>query len=255
MSLLLKNELRLRLGPQHCDAAIWRAGFRPRETGHTSVAGQNGESLEIALGTLVADGHELPKHAALWVEDEYLYTLMLPANDSWNAANQSARTQFAQLLGHDDLKVQTSLAPCGTHWIAVALEAALLDQWRETLTARGIEVDQVRSALLEDLVSLREELRHHVGLAVLVRREGASIITLTAETLTHIEWERCDVTEPEQLAARIEAHALQHAQDAASEMPPAVRVVPFNAGQRALLEDMCAERGWTLCRAVHGAAG
>ena len=250
MSLLLKNELRLRLGPQHCDAVIWRAGFRPRPLGHASVSGRNGESLDVALETLVAEGHALPQHAALWVEDEYLYTMMLPANDSWVDANQAARAQFAQMLGHEDLRVQTSLAPCGANWIAVALEAALLDQWREVLTARGVEVQHVRSALLEDLVALRDELRHHLGLVVLVRREGASLITLNDKTITRIEWERCDVTDPQQLAARIEAHGLQHAPEEGDGSALAVCVVPFNSGQRILLEGMCVERGWSLSRAI-----
>lgn len=251
MSLLPKNELRLRLGPQHCDASIWRAGFRPRSLGHASVSGHNGDSLEMALSTLVADGHELPKRAALWVEDEYLYTLMMPANESWNDANDAARVQFAQLLGHDDIRVQTSLAPCGEQWIAVALEVQLLEEWRETLTARGVDVQHVRSALLEDLVALRADLKDHVGLAILVRREGASVISMNLETITHIEWERCDVTDADQLAARIEAHGLQHAGDRGNESMPAVCIVPFNSGQRVLLEDMCAERGWKLSRALH----
>lgn len=252
MSLLLKNELRLRLGPQHCDAAIWRAGFRPRPVGQASVSGQNGESLEIALGTLVSEGHELPSRAALWVEDEYLYTLMLPADKPWSNANDAARAHFVQMLGHRDLQVQTSLAPCGARWIAVALESALLDQWREILTARGVEVQHVRSALLEDLVTLREELRGHVGLAILVRREGASVIRLSEETISHIDWERCDVTDTDQLAARIEAHGLQHVHETASDDMPAVCIVPFSTSQRALLEGMCADHGWKLCRAIHG---
>ena len=248
MSLRLKSELRLRLGPRHCDAALLRAGFNRGAAGRASISGANGESLAIALETLVAQGHTLPSRATLCVEDEYLYTLLLPADGAWGEAQAAARAQFAQMLGHDDLRVQMSLAPCGARWIAVALETARLDEWRETLGSRGIELMHVRPALLEDLAALHKDLRDALpkgeGLAVLVRHEGASLVRLTPQTIAELEWERCDVVDAQQLGARIEANCLQHA--AENEAMPAVCVVPSNGGQRLLLEDLCLEHGWTI---------
>lgn len=205
-----------------------------------------------ALDTLVAAGHALPSRAALCVEDEYLYALLLPASGTWGEVDAAARAQFAQMLGHAELHVRMSLAPCGTRWIGVALEAARLEEWRETLAARGIELLHVHPALLEDLAALNAELREALpnqeGLVVLVRSEGASLIGMTKQSITHLEWERCDVTDAQQLGARIEAHRLQHA--AASEELPAVCVVPCTGGQRLLLEDLCTEHGWKLSRCL-----
>ena len=252
MSLRLKSELRLRLGPQHCDAAIWRSGWRSRPSARMSVPGANGESLDSALDTLVAEGHALPSRAALCVEDEYLYTLLLPASGAWSDANAAAHAQFAQMLGHEELLVRLSLAPCGTRWVGVALETDRLAQWRETLAARGIALEHVHPALLEDLAHLNPQLRDALpngeGMLVLVRSEGASLIGLTPRSITHLEWERCDVTDAQQLGARIEAHCLQYA--AASEQLPTVCIVPCNGSQRLLLEDLCNQRGWKLKQAL-----
>ncbi len=253
MSLLLKNELRLRLGPQHCDAEIWRAGLRAKKAGHASASGDAGDAIELALAALATQGHALPLRASLWVEDEALYTMMLPADGTPSDALAVARGQFMELLGHDDLSVQITLAPCGTQWIVIALEAALLAMWRETLAMRGIAIAHVRSALLEDINTMRVDLGTHTGHAVFVRREGASVLGVTPQTVTRIDWERCDVTDPEQLAGRIEAQGLQQATDDVDEELPAVCIVPYNAGQRAMLQDMCAQRGWTLSRPLLGA--
>jgi hypothetical protein len=252
VSLLLKNELRLRLGPRHCTASIRRAGFG-KSRGAAAVSAEGPEAIEIALASLIERGDDLPQRAALAIEDESLYTMMMPADASAGACLALAREQFAQLLGHADLSVRISLAPCGTQWIALALELPLLEQWREILSARGIRIVQVRSALIEDLNAMRDEIGAHTGHAVFVRREGASVIGVTPRTLTHIEWERCDVTDPHEFAARIEAQGLQHSVEGAQDDLPAVCVIPYNAGQRALLAELCAARGWKLSRALHGA--
>jgi hypothetical protein len=276
VSLRLRSELRLRLGPRHCDAAISRAGFGQRAAGRAHISGANGESLGLALEALVSQGHELPSRAALCVEDEYLYTLLLPAVGAWGEAEAAARAQFAQMLGDDRLCVQMTLAPCATRWIAMALETARLEEWRETLGSHGIALLHVRPALLEDLAALHGDLCDALpsgeGLAVLVRDEGASLVglnrqrpqgraapspppagveqsgkaTFAQQTIAHLEWERCDVGDARQLGARIEANCLQHA--AESEALPAVCVVPLRGGQRLLLEDLCHDRGWKLGR-------
>jgi hypothetical protein len=252
VSLLLKNELRLRLGPQHCTATIRGAGFRPRPVGQASAEGP--EAIELALAGLVEQGHALPQRAALWIEDEALFTMMMPADATAEQCQELARVQFSQLLGHAELNVQMSLAPCGTQWIAIALETALLSQWREALEARGIQIVQVCSALIEDMNAVRGELGAHTGHAVFVRREGASVVGVTPDTVTHIEWERCDVTDPQQFAARIEAQGLQHSGEGLDEVLPAVHVIPHSPGQRAMLEELCEQRGWTLSRALLGTA-
>ncbi len=254
MSLLLKNELRLRVGPQHCEASIWRRGFRSRVTGRASAHGDAAEVIDLALTSLVAQGHDLPKRATLWVEDEALYTMLLPAEGALADAVQVARGQFMELLGHGELHVQASLAPCGTQWVVIALEAAQLGLWRDTLALRGIELAHVRSALLEDLNAIRTEIASHTGHAVFVRREGATVLSVTPQTVTRIDWERCDVTDPEQLAGRIEAQGLQLVNDDASVEFPDVCVIPYNAGQRVLLEGMCAQRGWKLSRELSALA-
>jgi hypothetical protein len=249
VSPLLKSELRLRLGPQHCLAAIWRAGLRPHRTGRASASGANGESLETVLSLLAAQGQDLPRRATLLVEDEYVYSLLLPADRAWGDVQADALAQFAQMLGHDALRVRASLAPCGRQWIAVALEAELLEQWQEVLSARGIELVHVRPALLEDLIGLHESLRDHTGLVVLVRREGASVISVDGQTIVRIEWERCNVNDAQQLGARIEAQCLQLADSL--EQLPKVCIVPLDSVQRAGLEPLCAGRGWQLSRALN----
>lgn len=252
MSLLRKNELRLRLGPQHCDASIWRGGFRPCIIGRSSAQGEMSEAIDLALTALAAQGHELPKRASLWIEDEALYTMMLPAEGTPDDALAVARGQFMELLGHDDLRVQTTLAPCGTQWIVIALESAQLAAWRDVLAARSIEIVRVQSALIEDLNAMRSDLAAHTGHAVFVRREGATVLGVTPRTVTRIDWERCDVTDPQQLAGRIEAQGLQLASDDTDVEMPAVCVIPYNAGQRLLLQGMCEQRGWTLARELPG---
>lgn len=253
MSLLLKNELRLRLGPQHCDAALWRAGWSDKAFARTQATGENGQALDAALDQLIADGHALPAHAHILVEDECVYTAILPATHSWRDTRIEAHNLFADMLGHSALRVQATLTPCGRRWIGVAIESAQVEAWQTSLAARGITLGSIRVALLEDLGRKPSEAELRDGLLVLARREGISVIGLEAGSVASIEWERCDVTDPDALAARVEAH---HYERAAADpaLPQPVLVVPLNAGQRALLHDACAERGWRIGTAIHAAA-
>ena len=49
MSLLLRNELRLHIGPRRCEASIWRAGLPARHLGSAEGAGYGEETIEQLL--------------------------------------------------------------------------------------------------------------------------------------------------------------------------------------------------------------
>lgn len=253
MSLLLRNELRLRLGPQHCDAAVWRAGWSDKPFARAQATGEAGQALDAALDKLTADAVVLPIHAAIMVEDECVYSAILPATRSWRETRIEAHNLFADMLGHTALQVQATLTPCGRRWIAVAIETAQIEQWHSALAARGVELGSIRVALLEDLGAQSNDVSIQHGLLVLARREGISLIGVDAGSVSSIDWERCDVTDPDELAARVEAHHYERAAaDPATPQP--VHVLPLNAGQRALLHDACAQRGWHMGPAIQALA-
>ena len=256
MSLQLRNELRIRVGPQRCEANILRAGLGSRRGGRAQLLGTGVDALDGVLGALVADGHGLPGRASVCVEDEFLYYATLPAAGKWRDAHTAACDYFGSMVGDQGLLVETSLVPCGTTWVAVAIDAAMVQQWREVLAGRDIELAHVRAALLEDLLMLRPQLPKHVGRVVLVRDEGASLVQLDAGCIRNIHWERCDTSDGETLAARIEGYRCRFAgtsdDGVALDLPPTV-VVPPDAAIESLLQGQASRYGWTLIAALRPA--
>ena len=253
MSLLWKNELRLRVGPRHTEASIWRAGVHTRCAGRARVAGPHQPAVEEVLGALVAAGHELPDTASVCVDDEYLYYTTLPAGGSWDDAQAAAVDYFAEKVGDQNLLVETSLAPCGRSWVAVAIDAALVEAWRETLSARDVRLGQVRAALFEDLWTLRDDMSPDDGVAVMIRSEGAMLVGLHAGCITDLAWERCNVADPEAIAARVQGYSARLSEHLGiggmpGELP--VFVVPADAAQQALSRPLAGSLGWRVGAAL-----
>jgi hypothetical protein len=244
----LKNELRLRIGPQRCEASIWRAGVQTRCAGRTQVRSRDDVAIDQALSALVADGHALPGAASVCVEDEFLYYTTLPAGGAWNDAHAAARDYFAELVDDENIFVETSLAPCGHNWLAVAINAGLVDGWRDALAGRDIELRHVRAALFEDLWTLRPDLPMDDGVAVMMRREGATIIGLQAGRINNIAWERCEVDDPAALVARVHGYCarLPQRDSAAVAHEPAVFIVPADVAQQASITPLAAQLGWRV---------
>ncbi|MEQ1686743.1 MAG: hypothetical protein ABL916_24080 [Burkholderiaceae bacterium] len=253
MSLLWKNELRLRVGPRHSEASIWRAGVQTRCAGRARVAGHHQAAVEEVLGVLVAEGHVLPDAASMCVDDEYLYYTTLPAGGSWDDAQAAAVDYFAEKVGEQNLLVETSLAPCGRSWVAVAIDAALVVGWRETLAVLDVRLGQVRAALFEDLWTLRDDMSLDDGVAVVIRSEGAMLVGLHAGCITDLAWERCNVADPEAIAARVQGYSARLSEQLGiagtpGELP--VFVVPADAAQHALIRPLASSLGWRLGAAL-----
>ena len=203
MLLPLKNELRLRLGPQHRAAEVWSGGLFPRLSGETSQPGRSATPIDDLVATLAQAGLGLPRHASVCAEDEYIYYATLPALSSGKQANAAAGEYFANMLGDADVLVDATLAPCGTRWIAAAIDAALVKGWRQSLEAHGVALNSVRPALLEDLWALRPHVDLSDGVLAMVRTEGVNLIALQQGRVVDVAWERCDVDDLPVLADRI----------------------------------------------------
>jgi hypothetical protein len=256
VSLQLRNELHIRVGPQRCEANILRAGLGSQRGGQAQVLGTGSDTLDGVLGALVAEGHGLPRRASVCVEDEFLYYATLPAAGKWRDAHTAACDYFEGMVGDQGLLVETSMVPCGTTWVAVAIDAAMVQQWREVLAGRDIELAHVRAALLEDLWMLRPQLPKDDGLVVMVRDEGASLVHLVGGCIRNIHWERCDTSDGETLASRIEGYrsrfAGQSNDGVALDLPPTV-VVPPDATMESLLQKQASQHGWALISALRPA--
>lgn len=250
MLLPLRNELRLRIGPLNSGAEVWSGGLFPRLAGEASFADRNAEPIGALLDALDRGELSMPRHASICAEDEYVYYATLPGLGSWKEAHAAACDYFADMLGEDDMLVDTTLAPCGTRWIAAAVDAAQVDGWRDTLERHDIELRSVRPALLEDLWALRPRVELVDGLLVLLRSEGASMISLRANAVCDIVWERFDVADSTTLTERIHSAARDLGFDGGTASPAPVCLVPQNAdGVQSLLE-LAQRRGWQFSDAL-----
>jgi hypothetical protein len=242
------------MGPQRCEAAIWRAGVQTRCAGRATAAGNGVEAIEKALASLVAQGHRLPATATVCAEDEFLYFTMLPANTSWNEAHDAAIDYFEAMVGSEDLLVETSLAPCGTRWVAVAIEGGRVDGWRAALTAQDIEMQHVRAALLEDLWSVRDEVPGGNALVAMLRDEGATVVALRKGCIAEISWERCDLAQLPSLSARLNGCRARFAQTLGLDSPMLMPllIVPQDSVQHRRMAPLSVENSWQLAGALLG---
>ncbi len=253
MSPLLRNEVRLRVGPRRCQASLWRAGLRPRCAARSLVHGPAEASIEQALGALVAEGHRLPRAASMCVEDEFLYYAALPAGGSWAQAQARARSHFNDLMVDAELQVQTSLAPGGHTWLAVAVSVDRVDAWRDTLAGRDIELRGLRAALFEDLWTRRADLPTADGMVALMRSEGAMLVAVKGGAIDDIAWERFDVDDPALLIARIRGYSARLAQQSGSPVAAAYApplIVPADAAGQASITPLALARGWRVAAAT-----
>ena len=201
----------MRWGRRYCEAQIWRGWWRARCVASARVDG--GEDLVAgALDRLLAQGATLPARARLCLADEHLYYAVLPAHGALGSAGVRDRAQahFADAVGEADLVVGTSLAPCGSRWVAVAAPRALLEDARSALADRDIRLGPVGAALLEDLHAVGRQLPRDAGVVVL-RDEGAMLVALSAGSVVEIAWERCELARPGMLEARARAFRRRHA--------------------------------------------
>lgn len=249
MSLLLRSEMRLRLGPLRCEASLWRAGLPGRAVAEVSTPGGEELDIEPLLEALLAEGHDLPTRASICMADEYLYYAVLPASGAWANAQAQARRYFIEAIGTDELLVQTSLTPCGRRWIAVAAESGRIEMLRETLAQRDVELRHVFPALLVDLEALRAELRDDQAVLVIMRTEGASIVDVQDGSISGIAWERIDLDDIGMLTARVQGHLLRHrlAAPGAVQAPGlAVVIAPADPAQHEQLQAVALSNGWRL---------
>jgi hypothetical protein len=257
VSPLLRSELRLRLGPQRCDGGIWRAGLRPLCSVRASAIGGDSEAVERVLADLVAAGHALPARASICIEDEYLFHATFAADRSPREVSAAATEYFAETLGADNLLVQTSLAASGRTWVAVAIDADLVERLHGVLNDREIDLLHLRSSLLEDLAALGDSLALDDGVAVLLRREGVSMVGLQRGSIADIAWERCDIDMPAALEHRVRGYRARFSAllNPTQSPPPKLPVVmvPLDARQHALVGPLVAARGWRLLDPLLGA--
>lgn len=245
MSLPLRNELRLRLGPQQRAAEVWSGGLFPRLAGEVLHAGRSSTPIDALLQTLGHEGVVVPRRASVCAEDEYVYYATLPALGSWKEANAAAGEYFAGMLGDDDLLVDTTLAPCGTRWIAAAIDASLVQGWRQSLETHGVALHSVRPALLEDLWALRPHVDLRDGVLALVRAEGVSLIALEDGAVVDLAWERCDIDDIGVLAERIASGGAELLDTDEAHTVPVCLVAAPHADPLPLRE-LAASRAWQL---------
>jgi hypothetical protein len=250
VSLRLKSELRLRLGAQRCDAEVWNAGLRARCVAQAHADGPPASAVDQTVTTLLAEGRALPAGAAVLLDDEMIFFALLPAaRGGWAEAQTAARAHFEEKLGIDDLAVETGLLPGGKTWLSLALPAEELTTLQDTLSAHGIRLQQVQSALVDDLRHISASGGGGTRLLVLLRTEGATVIWLHQSDIVNIAWERFDWKLTDAVVARVQGHAaLLSAQagpgDAVSG--PAIAIAPLDARQFQSLEPVVQDLGWRL---------
>lgn len=252
MSLLLKSELRLRIGARHCVAEVWRAGVAARLAGRVYTQDENPNLVEAALAALEVRGMSLPTRAVLSVEDELLYFATLPATLPAKAALVAAREHFSAALGEHELLVGVTLAASGERWLASALPAELLDTWQFALSERDITLAAVQPAVLQDLSALGVKAQFENGLVVMLRAEGLSFLTVEPAGITDLSWERRDLADLTALAARVQAQLalLPMAQDALNPTRPGVLLAPLTEAQASALRPMAETHGWRISAPV-----
>ena len=249
MSLLLKSELRVRMGVQGCEAEVWRAGWTRRPVAQAHTRGDDGALLEQALENLLDQGQTLPARATMVVADEFLYYAVLPCENSWGQAMAQARSRFADSLGEDELLIALQLSPDGGQWLAVAVDAGLVETWRATLAAQGIALNALRPGLFEDLWAWQVAWPLEDGLIALMRDQGVMCVGVLGGSVHSIGWERCDVSQPELWCARVQACAQRLSSsrpEAGSAAAVPVLLVPESAESASALQLLVPALGWQV---------
>jgi len=234
---------------QGCEAQIWRAGWPRGPAAEVRLQGADGTQLEQALEVLLEQGQALPSKATICVTDEFLYFAVLPAEGSMQRALVQARACFSDSLGDDELLVTLQLSPDGGQWLAVAVDADLVDGWRQTLAMHGVTLAALRPGLFEDLWHWRLAWPLEDALIVLMRGQGLMCLGVLSGAVHSIIWERCDVSQPELWCARVQACAERMSaarDDADTDSAVTVILIPEHEEQGAALQVLSPERGWQV---------
>jgi hypothetical protein len=206
-----------------------------------------GDLVARALAQLVAERVRLPRRAALVVADESLYYALLPADAAWGPGEANARRYFEGALALRKLHVAVTLSPCGRHWLAVAMEPAVLEAVTHALAPHGVALGGVGAALFEDLDTLGRRMPAS-GAVVMARDQGVVLLQREAGGWTDLAWERCDAWQAETVAARVDALLYRHGRrSGAAARPSPVLLVAQRASQAARLAGLAGARGWDLC--------
>ena len=252
MSLLLRSEIRVRLGSRHCSAQTWRAGWSAAPLARV-VIDDDADPLARALDALTANRASLPGQVHLSVEDEWVYFMMLPGQESAAQARSRAASRFESALGAGDWRVEVSLAPCGTRWAAFAIPDDLILEWQARLSERELDLVSVRPALLDDLNGLRRAVAIDRGVVALVRSEGMTIAGLNRAGVDDLQWQRCDASNPAEIVERVDtALAAMVRQDSGGplRMLPTASLVPLHEHQHQACVEMANARGWQVMPAL-----
>ncbi len=247
MSLLLKSELRLRIGARHCLAEVWSAGLVARCGARVMVGDAPQNPVEAALTALSAQGVELPRRAAVLVEDELLYHATLPASGGMKQGLEAAREHFGSAMPEQEMVVGVTLMDGGQRWLASALPSDLLETWRLVLDAHDVQLALAQPAIQQDLLALRASQRLRDGLVVAFGSEGLGLVTLQNDAVSDLRWERRDLADLPGLAARLRALLSEQLPNASADLAPASLVLlPQSPAQAASLRPWAESNGWRL---------
>lgn len=242
MALRLRSELWVRIGPQHCALALWRAGWRSHPAVALSMAGDWPEAaLRSALQAVRRTGHALPRSAVVVVEDECLSYYLLPAQHRWRDAVDRARALFAVNTGDEALQVTLGLAPGGQRWLAAAVSGELVHGLGAALGSQGVAIRSMRAALAEDLQYRRADLPRGDALVALLRQRGLQLMALRHGALEALCWESCQVDVPYTVRERLMGFAVRQGLENAETC-----VLPADAWQHARLTGLAEAEGWRL---------
>lgn len=205
MSLQWKSELRLCLGPRHCEGSVWGAGLKPRQLGLAQASGGEG-ALARVLDDLGDQGIKLPQQARVCLQDESLYYATLPADGPWREVQARALAHFSDALGDEALVVGATLSPCGRRWLAVAAEIPRIEAISEVLAERGVGLRHVTAELFDDLSRIGTDMPTH-GVVVMLRDEGAMLVAVRDGSIMDLAWERMDLQTDALLRDRVKAYA------------------------------------------------
>jgi hypothetical protein len=141
------------------------------------------------------------------------------------------------------------LLPGGRAWLSLALPIEELTNLQDTLSAHGIKLQQLQSALVDDLRRIGASREGGTRLLVLLRTEGATVVWLHQRGIVNIAWERFDWQRTEAVVARIQGHAALLSSQAGPDdavSGPAIVIAPLDARQHQSLESVAQELGWRL---------
>ena len=204
MSPLLRSEIRVRLGAQRASAAVWTAGWTPRCVAQWQVDADSTGVLAPLLDAMPAIAGRAPRRVVLQLDDGLLYFATWPARAGYRRDQAQVQGFFESALDLGEMQVGMTLVDEGRQWLCAALPQGQLGDWQLTLRERGLTLGGVRSALIDDLATLRPDPERPQQLLAMLRPEGLGLVPLARGTVQSLSWERCDPGDVERVRERIE---------------------------------------------------